>query len=275
MSHKVYIVVVAPPSTVSAVSTERKTCRSSIKSKSDQKLQTSKSSEKAFDAASKPPSPPPSTYSKFVFPADVMPPHIPPLLNDYMDLVSNDEGDHRDGPSTALVDLGVTAFMCASWVTYARDEKNGFWKFVDDKEKVPGTAEEGAMDFLRLTGAPSDVWFAFRTGQMKACMEREILEVVNSFGAVNYTHHSDTIFYFRKWGLDEGEAVEPVLISDGVYAYLHDDNKEIEALAVRITQIVMDKYSVQQRIMVKEILSRVAMPFYAVPVSEWGNLEVN
>ena len=33
--------------------------------------------------------------------------------------------------------------------------------------------------------------------------------------------------------------------------------------------------SVQQRIMVKEILSRVVMPFYAVPVSEWGNLEVN
>ena len=103
---------------------------------------------------------------------------------------------------------------------------------------VPGTAEEGAMDFLKLTGAPSDLWFAFRTGQMKACMEREILEVVNSFGAVNYTHHSDTIFYFRKWGLDKGEAVEPVLISDGVYAYLHDDNKEVGRLDDSLISVV-------------------------------------
>ena len=73
---------------------------------------------------------------------------------------------------------------------------------------------------------------------MKACMEREILEVVNSFGAVNCTHHSDTIFYFRKWGLDKGEAVEPVLISDGVYAYLHDDNKEVGRLDDSLISVV-------------------------------------
>ena len=100
---------------------------------SDQKQQTS-NEDKVSDTVSKPSSPTPSTHSKFVFPADVMPSHIPPLLNDYMDLVYN-EGYRRDGPSTALVDLGVTAFMCASWVTYARDQKNGFWKFVDDEEK--------------------------------------------------------------------------------------------------------------------------------------------
>jgi len=190
-----------------------------------------------------------------------MPTHLPTLLNDYVELIDGDDNK----PSMCLVDLGVTAEMCASYVQYRRDLKNGLWTFQSDPKEVSGTVEAGASDFLRLTGAPQILTLEFRTGQVKAQMKREISMWIASFGFVGYTQHTDTLRYFRKWGKDDSEnPVQPVEIGGGVVAYLHFEKKEIDALRQRILQKIMNEYNLGQRLMVKDILSVLRLPLYNI-----------